>query len=61
MELCISFITRARIYIGEKEPKDVCIYKFVYDTLFIQMFTVISNNGDCNALVSTGNHIRHLL
>lgn len=48
MELCISFITRARKYIEEKEPKDVRIYKFVYDTLFIQMFTVISSNGDFN-------------
>lgn len=35
MELCISFITRARIHIGEKEPKDVRIYNFVYETLFI--------------------------
>ena len=61
MELCISFITRVRIYIGEKEPKDMRIYKFVYDTLFIQMFTVISSNGDFNVLMSTGNDMRHLL
>jgi hypothetical protein len=56
-----QFITRARIYIGEKEPKDMSIYKFMYDILFIQMFTVFSNNGDLNVLMSTGNDIRHLL
>lgn len=38
IELCISFITRARIYIGEKEPKDMHIYTSFYMTHYLSKY-----------------------
>jgi len=53
---CASVLLHRR-----ERTKNIRIYKFSYDTLFIQIFTVISSNGNFNALMSTGNDIRHLM